>query len=56
MDLQEIKDKIITIRNNFDKFPDRYIIVLTDSEKAEVVENFDHPRQIGYLSYNQNNK
>jgi len=30
------------IRNNPDKFPEGYIIVLTDSEKAEVVENFDH--------------
>jgi len=30
------------IRNNPDKFPEGYIIVLTDSEKSEVVENFDH--------------
>lgn len=30
------------IRNNPDKFPEGYIIVLTDSEKTEVVENFDH--------------
>ncbi|MDR3339113.1 MAG: ORF6N domain-containing protein, partial [Candidatus Symbiothrix sp.] len=30
------------IRNNPDKFPEGYIITLTDSEKAEVVENFDH--------------
>ena len=30
------------IRNNPDKFPEGYIIVLTDSEKKEVVENFDH--------------
>ena len=30
------------IRNNPDKFPEGYIIVLTDNEKAEVVENFDH--------------
>jgi len=30
------------IRNNPDKFPEGYIIVLTDKEKTEVVENFDH--------------
>jgi hypothetical protein len=30
------------IRNNPEKFPKGYIIVLTDKGKAEVVENFDH--------------
>jgi len=30
------------IRNNPEKFPEGYIIVLTDKEKEEVVENFDH--------------
>ena len=30
------------IRNNPDKFPEGYIIVLADKEKAEVVEIFDH--------------
>jgi hypothetical protein len=30
------------VRNNPDKFPEGYIITLTDSEKAEVVKNFDH--------------
>jgi hypothetical protein len=30
------------VKNNPDKFPDGYIITLTDSEKAEVVKNFDH--------------
>jgi phage regulator Rha-like protein len=30
------------IRNNPDKFPEGYIITLTDSEKSEVVKNFDH--------------
>jgi hypothetical protein len=30
------------VRNNPDKFPDGYIITLTDSEKSEVVKNFDH--------------
>ena len=30
------------VRNNPDKFPEGYIITLTDNEKAEVVKNFDH--------------
>jgi hypothetical protein len=30
------------IRNNPEKFPEGYIITLTDSEKDEVVKNFDH--------------
>jgi ribosomal protein L23 len=30
------------IGNNPDKFPEGYIITLTDNEKAEVVKNFDH--------------
>jgi hypothetical protein len=36
------------IRNNPDKFPKGYIIVLTDSEKAEVVENFDHLEKLKF--------
>jgi hypothetical protein len=30
------------VRNNPDKFPEGYIITLTDSEKTEVVKTFDH--------------
>ena len=30
------------VRNNPEKFPEGYIITLTDSEKSEVVKNFDH--------------
>jgi hypothetical protein len=30
------------IRNNPEKFPEGYVIILSDSEKTEVVENFDH--------------
>jgi hypothetical protein len=30
------------IRNNPEKFPEGYVITLTDNEKAEVVKNFDH--------------
>ena len=30
------------VRNNLHKFPDGYFFVLDDTEKKEVVENFDH--------------
>jgi len=30
------------VKNNPDKFPEGYIILLTQEEKTEVVENFDH--------------
>jgi len=30
------------VRNNPEKFPEGYVIVLTDSEKTEVVKKFDH--------------
>lgn len=30
------------VKNNPDKFPEGYIILLTQAEKTEVVENFDH--------------
>ena len=36
------------IRNNPEKFPDGYIITLTDSEKTEVVENFDHLQKLKF--------
>ena len=32
------------IKNNPDKFPEGYIIALTDSEKQEVVKIFDNPK------------
>jgi len=43
-DLYGVETKRVNeaIRNNPDKFPEGYIIVLTDSEKAKVVEKFDH--------------
>jgi hypothetical protein len=43
-DLYGVETKRVNeaIRNNPEKFPKGYIIVLTDSEKTEVVENFDH--------------
>ena len=30
------------LKNNPDKFPDGYVIELTNSEKEHVVKNFDH--------------
>jgi len=43
-ELYDVETKRVNeaIRNNPEKFPEGYIIVLSDSEKAEVVENFDH--------------
>jgi hypothetical protein len=38
------------IKNNPEKFPEGYIIILTDSEKAEVVENFDHLSKLKFSS------
>ncbi|MDR1145868.1 MAG: ORF6N domain-containing protein [Verrucomicrobiales bacterium] len=36
------------VRNNPDKFPRGYLLELTRDEKNEVVENFDHLRQLKY--------
>lgn len=36
------------VKNNSDKFPDGYIISLTQSDKEEVVENFD---RLGNLKF-----
>jgi len=36
------------IRNNPEKFPEGYIIVLTNSEKAEVVDIFDHLEKLKF--------
>lgn len=30
------------VGNNPEKFPEGYVLLLTNQEKAEVVENFDH--------------
>lgn len=30
------------VNNNPDKFPEGYVLTMTESEKTEVVENFDH--------------
>jgi hypothetical protein len=36
------------VKNNPDKFPEGYIITLLDSEKSEVVKNFDHLVQLKF--------
>lgn len=43
-DLYGVETKRINeaVKNNPDKFPEGYIILLTQEDKAEVVENFDH--------------
>ncbi|MDR1881700.1 MAG: ORF6N domain-containing protein [Prevotella sp.] len=38
------------IKNNPDKFPEGYIIALTDSEKAEAVKNFDRLAKLKFSS------
>ena len=50
--LYEVETKRINeaIKNNPEKFPDGYIIILTDSEKTEVVENFDHLKKLKFSS------
>jgi len=40
------------VRNNPDKFPEGYIFELTDSEKAEVVENFHNPDRVRFSPHN----
>lgn len=36
------------VKNNPEKFPDGYLFTLTDKEKEEVVENFDHLKVIKF--------
>ena len=36
------------VKNNPDKFPEGYIITLSDNEKAEVVKNFDHLEKLKF--------
>ena len=38
------------VKNNRDKFPEGYIFKLTDSEKKELVENFDRFNKIKHSS------
>ena len=36
------------VKNNTDKFPQGYIIELTEDEKQDVVENFDHLQKVKF--------
>ena len=40
------------VRNNIEKFPEGYLFTLTDKEKVEVVENFDHLKVIKFSPVN----
>ncbi len=50
--LYGVKTKSINeaVKNNPDKFPEGYIVRLTDSEKKELVENFDQFNKIKHSS------
>ena len=39
------------VANNSDKFPDGYILELTNEEKEEVVKKFDHLKKLKYSPY-----
>ena len=40
-----------SVKNNPLKFPEGYIITLTETEKAEVVENFHHLEKLKYSPF-----
>lgn len=40
------------VKNNPDKFPEGFLIPLTDREKQEVVENFDHLQKLKFSPVN----
>ena len=40
------------VKNNPDKFPDGFLMTLTDAEKQEVVENFDHLQKLKFSPVN----
>jgi hypothetical protein len=44
----ETRDINKSVKNNPDKFPDGYIISLSNNEKAEVVENFHHLEKLKF--------
>ena len=44
----ETRDINKAVKNNLHKFPDGYVISLTDSEKTEVVENFHHLEKLKF--------
>ena len=44
----ETRDINKSVKNNPDKFPEGYIISLSNNEKTEVVENFHHLKSLKY--------
>ncbi len=44
----ETRDINKSVKNNPDKFPDGYIISLSEKEKTEVVENFHHLEKLKF--------
>ena len=40
------------VKNNPDKFPEGFLIPLTDSEKQEVIKNFDHLQKLKFSPVN----
>jgi len=40
------------VKNNLDKFPEGYLIPLSEAEKKEVVENFDHLQKLKFSPVN----
>jgi len=44
----ETRDINKAVKNNLRKFPEGYIISLTDNEKTEVVENFHHLEKLKF--------
>lgn len=48
--LYEVETREINqaVKNNPDKFPDGYILELTEAEKTEVVKNFDHLHKLKF--------
>lgn len=52
--LYEVETKHINqaVRNNPERFPNKFIIELTAQEKTEVVKNFDHLQKIKFSKVN----
>ena len=48
----ETKEINQAVKNNSDKFPEGYILVLTTKEKTELVKNFDHLQPLKYAKTN----
>lgn len=48
----ETKEVNQAVKNNSDKFPQGYILVLSTKEKTEVVKNFDHLERLKYAKTN----